>query len=1182
MATLEVHDAQGRVQFIELTRDHPVLFGTSAACDVILDGPGIRPVHGRIRWKGKRYKVEASPDAEYVLVNGTRMTASSIRQGDEIGVGPCSMFLMRVDEPVPRKRPKDGPGGERTPLMPAPVVPVEAERERLRHARHGRSSSQRGRESVLERADWLDVLKGERPETEQEPAALPGGDRASAARSPRRTTAQATTRPRLAWPALVAWLKALHASSAPGKERIASSPLVLSLVAALAILVGMGFWLKSIIAATLATRAFNSGMQDFEDGDYRTAMRNFDSFLATNPQDARSGKARVLRAFANVRQYVSREGATWSAALEAAQDMVEQHARLPEFRDEQVDLADVILKIGEGLADRARSAADPTALAEAESTIALHARVGGQSAADFLNRSRLPSKLTQARAAVLKAQVYSRALGEMDSALGEGVVARVYQARDDLVDRYADLSRDRAVLERMTAANELVRKAVRVDPTRRPAVTEPKRDCLGPPTSLVLRDARSGPAEAPSADMIVYAVADGHAYALDGPSGTPLWHNPVGSGAPFVPRSVPGDGTVLAFDARANELLRLEARTGSLKWRFALDEPIRDPPLVFGNQLAQVLPSGKLLLLDLNSGELLSSVNLGRPLARAPVLDELGQHLYVLGRRDCLFILARDPLGCVGVEYLGHADLAIPCPPARVGRFLVVPENDTLSESRWHILVLDEAGTHVRPVQEVAISGWTRDTPASSGSIVWATGDKGGYEAFAVGDYTGRSPFRSIARIAADASPSGPAFALATSERELWVASGHTGHFTLDPQRESIQPKLPLPQPGPALAPIQVAGSNLIFTFQDQETGGVALMGVDAESGSIVWRTVLGARWPTPLTASSEPGALTAIGRDGSEVSISKAHIARGGFVVLSMPAPGAFALPAGSRLEIQGDGKRTAALVPHPPSDLVWIQQPDKRPGWRKLVLPTALAAEPLFWGGGILVPGSDARVYLIDTVTARSRAEPFVPKFDRDHQGTWLAPVLLSDGAVGLADDVGRVRRIALRTAPVPRLMSEADATLDQRIIADPASTGGAVIIATADRRVRALAVRDLSPVGSWELAAPLAEPPIGTAGFGFVLDRAGGVMAFARDGHRAWSINLGAEVVGLPLVRDRSVWFLTRDGTLHERGLSDGAGRTPLALGVLPGGGILETGASPVIAAGRGTFRLLAEQPAAPKSP
>ncbi len=145
-----------------------------------------------------------------------------------------------------------------------------------------------------------------------------------------------------------------------------TSPLVIGLVASLAILVGMGFWLKSIIASTIASRTFDRGVQNFDDGDYRTAMRDFDSFLAANPEDSRAGKAQVLRAFANVRQYVTAEGGTWSSALEAANEMVEQVGQLPEFRDEQVNLAELIIKIGEGLADRARQGADAKALAEAE------------------------------------------------------------------------------------------------------------------------------------------------------------------------------------------------------------------------------------------------------------------------------------------------------------------------------------------------------------------------------------------------------------------------------------------------------------------------------------------------------------------------------------------------------------------------------------------------------------------------------------------------------------------------------------------------------------------------------------------------------------------------------------------------------------------------------------------------
>ena len=150
-------------------------------------------------------------------------------------------------------------------------------------------------------------------------------------------------------------------------------------------------------------------------------------------------------------------------------------------------------------------------------------------------------------------------------------------------------------------------------------------------------------------------------------------------------------------------------------------------------------------------------MNLGRPLARSPVNDESGQHLYVLGRQDCLFVLSREPLSCTAVVYLGHADASIPCAPARLGQFLVVPENDSLYNSQLHVLVLDKDGAKVRPVQDVDVAGWTWQTPASAGPIVWGLGDKGGYEAFSVGDYTNKTPFRSLAKLTADSVSTGPA-----------------------------------------------------------------------------------------------------------------------------------------------------------------------------------------------------------------------------------------------------------------------------------------------------------------------------------------------------------------------------------------------------------------------------------------
>src|SRR5262249_61780952 len=121
---------------------------------------------------------------------------------------------------------------------------------------------------------------------------------------------------------------------------------------------------------------------------------------------------------------------------------------------------------------------------DAASAPRVRAGLAGEPASSFLTRSALPAKLAEARAAVHKAQVRARALAAMDEALKEGSPSRAYQARDDLLDQYADLAHDRQLITRMTAANEVIRKAVTIDTTRRAAARGARPDPLGPATSL--------------------------------------------------------------------------------------------------------------------------------------------------------------------------------------------------------------------------------------------------------------------------------------------------------------------------------------------------------------------------------------------------------------------------------------------------------------------------------------------------------------------------------------------------------------------------------------------------------------------------------------------------------------------------------------------------------------------------
>ncbi len=1148
MATLEVHDGRGRVERVTIANDQPIMFGSSPKCDVVLTGEGVLPFHGRVRWQTlkKRFKVDASPDAGYLVVNGHKMASSSFRQGDEIQIGSNRIFMIHAGAPEPPPAPpRDDVTRVQTPVFLAPPPAG----------------------STIKRGSWREAQEVAPPSLE------------TAIAEPE---SPAVTPPKNVWdfqpewkPEPVrGWKRFFYVFSArayaPGQERILSSPLVFGLGASFVALVLVGIALYGIIAKTAADRLYDQAVSNLDDGDYRTAIRGFDRFLKENPDDLRAGKAKVHRALAKVRQYTSPAGASWALALEAEEAMLASVSKLDAYRDSSTELDELVLKTGEQLADRARLSADPATLAQAESAVALHGKITGKAAEAFLKKSRLNEKLNTARAAVLKQRIRLERLAAMDTALKNGSSTGVYAARDALVAAYADQAEDRELLSRMTAANALIRKAVMLDPSGRPGETEPHPDPLGPPTTLVLRSPGPSP---PTADApLVFAIADGMAHGIDGTTGAPVWQTPVGESSPFPPQPIAGQSAVLVVDARHDELVRLDSRTGTLTWRQTLGGPVTDPPLVLGNQVIQTTPSGRLLIIDLPTGALRATLDLKIPLARPAVSDESGRFLYVVADKDCLFVVGRDPIACVAVEYLGHSTGSVLCPPARVGRYLIVAENHQIRAGRWRVFLLDEEGTKLSAIQQIPIVGWTWGTPASSGSVLWASADRGGMSAYAVGAYGEKDPLRLIARSKSDQDSSGPAFALSRSERELLVGSGRSGRYELDPERGTLEASWTLAEAGPALAPPQIAGPTLVLTQQSSEGPGVALWGVDPKTGVVNWRTILGAPWPLTPALTPDGKALTSLGLDARPLGLSSKMLRNGGFIEAPIPRPGSFRLPSLAFSRVVGES--WTALIPSTGSTKCLVQSGST--DVREVGLPAPIGARPIAWGPNLFLPGADGRAYLVDPTTGQMAAEPFIPPFDRNRPTRWVPPVALGAEAVALADEAGTIRRIVRVRDPRPRLVVAAETSVGAAIANEPSSTGDALVFATIDGQARALAGRDLSPIGSWRLDAPLAIPPTTIDGRCYLTDSAGGVLALAKDGTKLWSVKLGkagiAAFSGPPAGLVTSVWFLGRDGSIEARDVASGDVNASNTLGVLPAGGPIAFEDRLAIPTGSGTLRLL----------
>ena len=1145
MAILEVHDGRGRVERVPFTRDEPFIFGSSPACTLVLNDPGIAPVHGRIRWQKRKYKVDAGAEVDAIEVNGKRIKTSTLYQGDEIRVGTSRLFVITTE---------DGnveiPADDKTRIQSAPKAISSAPSQGV-----SRSAQ------VFESPSFPEIL--------DQPTRAKSSKRRKARRDLLEADGNLEVRPVTAKPGFAGWLRSrlIPASDAPGKERVVSSPMVVGLLATLAILILSSFGLWKVIVQTTSQKQFSKAFDSLNDGDYRNAIKQLDQFLTSYPDDLRSGKARVFRSLAKVRQFTSNTGASWTNALQSAQEMVSEVGELVEYRDASTELSEQLVKVVEGLADRARSGADPESLSQAETALALTRQVAGQANENLVGRSRISTKLTQAREAIKRAETKAHAMTQLNAALASGSAKGAYAARDQLVAIYPDLATDRDLIGGLIKANELIRKAVAFDPSQRPGETEPHPDPLGPPTTLILR---LDPGRAPAAiGSVVYAIADELAFGLDGATGAPLWQVPVGLSSPFAPIPIAGgDPAALLVDARYDELIRLDGRTGKLVWRQEIGERLNEPPLILGNEVIVATPSGKLLFLDLKNGSVRGTLNLGRPLTRSPVADESGVHLYQLADEDCLFILDRDPPACTAVEYLGHDSGSVACSPARVGRFLVVPENSSLKDGRWRVFVLDDTGAKIAPRQTIAINGWTWQSPTTAGSVIWSTSDRGEITAFSIGLYDADQPFKPIASLAAaaDTLTSGPAFSLARSERELWLSSSRPGRYDLNTESGQLGGTWVLGQSGPAFAPIQQAEKLAVFTQQSLEGPGVALVAVDPQNGALRWRTTLGAPWPLPFVEGKAPGSIESLGFDGVILRIYRTQIEKGGFFEQPLAKPGQFRVPSvGAAWLYRGD---TIVLVPDPTSSQLLVRSGEAK--FRPIDLPSPLGARPIFWGKDVLIPGGDGRVYLIDPATGEFAADPFVPRFDKAHPSAWLTPMLLDEDAVGLVESSGLVRRLIKAITPRPHLVVTAETNLAKRVTTDPATTGATLLIATNDNKIRVLAARDLSPATTVEFVAPRTLGPVTVGRYGFASDALGNVSVFTHDGRKLWQTKLRTPLGEAPVLLDNSALFLTRAGTVELRSMADGAWIERLTLGILPAGCLMVVGQAVIVPSGLGSLR------------
>ncbi len=561
-------------------------------------------------------------------------------------------------------------------------------------------------------------------------------------------------------------------------------------------LVGGGALLLGVIAAGLIVWAINRGSagqalgaaeEDYKAGSFAQAIHKFDYYLEKYPKDGSAGLARVHRGLAQLRQATESAGNNWPPALDTANEVVVAISSEAEFDDARGELAELLPKIAEGLAKQAESQPNRTLVDQSREALALVEKYVPAPQRDQVQLSAVETSLGLTTRRLAQDKALAAAVEQIRKALAEHATQQAYATRKKLLKEYPQLASNEALLAAVKDMATAEQTAVKFVAEAKAAETA---DVASPIKASLALTVRGGSAAPDVQDAVVLALAEGAVYGLDAAIGQPLWRRFVGFDVEFAERRIPGraGGDAILADSVRNEVLRVDARTGAVRWRQVIADPFEAAPVLLRDRVLVATRTGRLASIDVESGAVKGYVQLPQPLAVGPAVDSRGQYYYQVAEHSNLYVLSAADGRCAEVLYLGHEPGAVDVPPLMVGRYLFVAENSGAEDSVLRVLLTNEQGLAVSQVEQVPLRGHVRATPQAAGRALLVATDRGAIYSFEVAP-AGQSPvLTKTAEKPAEELPPLVRFPVLQSG-ELWVGGAGLTKYDIQAARGRLQPK---------------------------------------------------------------------------------------------------------------------------------------------------------------------------------------------------------------------------------------------------------------------------------------------------------------------------------------------------------------------------------------------------------
>jgi len=956
---------------------------------------------------------------------------------------------------------------------------------------------------------------------------------------------------------------------APKKEQRWDSPLML---------VGGGSLLLLVILLPVLvwrlTRASGDEMlslanADYQKGSYTQAIHKFDQYLESFPKHGGVSTARVKRGLAELRQ-VTEGSRNWPQALKTAEEVLATIATETNFWQAHDELASVLPTIAEGLANDARKSPEAVRVDQARQALALTEK--------YVPKSRLPAvKLADVEASlaltmrqITRQQELEKTVAGMQEAVRQNKAHEAYPLRAALLKQYAELADNEQLRQAVMAVAEAQKTAVRMVAEEQAATTA-EAASQGP----VLVLARSV-AKTPVAGMekqAVLAAAAGAVYGLDAGTGKVLWRRWIGfdtkvQGMPFPPTPLsmtPGADALVADPVR-QEVLRVEAATGQLRWRAAIGERFDAHPVVAGDRLLVATASGRLLLVDLESGRSRGHLQLPQGLVVAPAADSRLGLVFQAAEHSNLYVLDLARGACREVVYLGHEAGSITVPPVVLaGQYLVVAINDRARDAVLHILSIEpqaEGGPMCKPAQQLRLKGRIDMPPLAAGRRLLVATDQGSVALLEIGGgIEAKEPLQPVAQGTTTSAANMVRFPVMHAG-QLWIADAALTKYEIQTARQRLVFRWASDDQSIFLqAPL--ATDQAVFHVRRREgVPGVFVAATALEEPNRLWETHVGAPLARAPLAGSRDGNIVAVTTSGALFRLESDAVQGQSYLdqpLLAME-PSEYRYPVVDVLPLD-NGLMVLAPGAGAPQIAVFDPVDPKRYRWLRLRDP--LACAPIVFGGGLLVAAKSGPIALLDARAGTAKAEPFQPRLESGASFDWRTAAA-GENQVVAADGHKKLYLLAVQNEPKPHLAAVAEVDTEP-IAASPAVSGSIVYTVDSSGTLTAYELPKLAKGQQWSLGSRCAWGPHRAGEHVLLASEEGTVLCMDAHQKRVWQAALEyGPPVGAPLAAGDHYLLATARGVVVRLDAASGKetgkfeiGR-PLATGpVEAGGGLLVGG-------------------------